>query len=74
MGRPRKDAQQAGDELHSDAEHIAEDAVVTVLSQRLGAVLAPCGTLIKHQDVVKVSEDTASWLETTFKGFFKRIK
>jgi hypothetical protein len=50
------------------------EAKVMVLSQRPGDVKAPCGTLMKHMEVAEVSEDSAQWLEASFKGMFKRVK
>lgn len=52
----------------------AGEAKVMVLSQRLGAVKAPCGTLIGHQDVIELPESSAAWLEASFKGLFRRVK
>jgi hypothetical protein len=67
----KKESQHEGGQPAPEA---SSEASVMVLSQRLGAVKCPCGTVIGHQDVVSMPAASAEWLEASFKGQFRRVK
>lgn len=46
---------------------------VRVFSQRKGDIILKDATVLKCNDVLLVTDETASWLEASFKGLVKRI-
>lgn len=61
MGRPKKDRSEA------------DDSMVNMLSLRPGDIKLEDGTTIVKGKIFKVDEETAQWLEISFKEFMQRV-
>lgn len=67
MARSKKEAS------YLEVNEASEPKTVRVFSQRIGDIILNDGTVLKHGDVLLVSESTATWIEASFKGLVKRI-